>query len=244
MLSDKVKSELLKDLDSSIIKTRKQGTAQVAYLEGSQVIRDLNKIFGFDGWSFEITDEKMLVDSTREVEDKYKGGQKTQYFCSYRVTGSLIIDGVIKSDIGLGDGVAYQPTGHYSMAVKGASTDALKRCARQFGNRFGLALYFDDHSGIADYTQDEKNEEYMKREEEKFMLDRKANIVTQSTLKLLNKLTTELEANEDKNIDWMIEKGYCFAKVTNYNELTEKEALALVKVLKAKKKANNATNKN
>jgi DNA recombination protein Rad52 len=104
------------------------------YLEGWHVINEMNRVFGFDGWSYRIG---LSRDDLRETE---KNG-KPQWQAAYTCVCTLIVGEVVRQDVGFGSGFAATVGDAIEGATKEAATDALKRCARTFGNIFGLALY-------------------------------------------------------------------------------------------------------
>jgi DNA recombination protein Rad52 len=105
------------------------------YLEGWHVINELNRVFGFDGWSYSID---LSRDALSEGTDS-KGN--AQWQAAYTCVCTLTAAGVTRQDVGFGSGFAKGIGDAIEGATKEATTDALKRCARTFGNIFGLALY-------------------------------------------------------------------------------------------------------
>lgn len=132
---DKVSAELQKPLSPDAIKPPPQGKYG-EYVDALHVIREANRIFGHDGWSY-ATDRLELTNSEQNG-DKHRIG----YFAIVTVT----IDGVSRSDVGHGQGFGKSLGDAHDSAVKEAVTDALKRALRTFGNTFGLALYEKDKS--------------------------------------------------------------------------------------------------
>lgn len=102
------------------------------YLEGWHVINELNRVFGFDGWSY-------TIDLSRDALDRVEG--KDQWAAAYTCICTLIVGEVTRQDVGFGSGFAKGVGDAIEGATKEAVTDALKRAARTFGNAFGLALY-------------------------------------------------------------------------------------------------------
>ena len=102
------------------------------YLEGWHVINELNRVFGFDGWSY-------TIDLTRDALEK--DDTKGQWQAAYTCICTLTVGDVARQDVGFGSGFAKTIGDAIEGATKEAATDALKRCARTFGNIFGLALY-------------------------------------------------------------------------------------------------------
>lgn len=105
------------------------------YIEGWHAINELNRVFGFDGWSYEIA-------LTRDAVEKGKDSKgNEQWQAAYTCICTLTAAGVTRQDVGFGSGFAKGIGDAIEGATKEAATDALKRCARTFGNIFGLALY-------------------------------------------------------------------------------------------------------
>jgi len=102
------------------------------YLEGWHVINELNRVFGFDGWSYHIglTQDALAKDDTKD-----------QWQAAYTCICTLTVGDVTRQDVGFGSGFAKGVGDAIEGATKEAATDALKRAARTFGNIFGLALY-------------------------------------------------------------------------------------------------------
>lgn len=105
------------------------------YLEGWHVINEMNRVFGFDGWSYSVD---LSRDALSEGKDS-KGNDQWQ--AAYTCICTLTVGSVVRQDVGFGSGFAKQIGDAIEGATKEAVTDALKRCARTFGNIFGLALY-------------------------------------------------------------------------------------------------------
>ncbi len=105
------------------------------YLEGWHVINEMNRVFGFDGWSYTID---LSRDALVEGTDS-KGN--AQWQAAYTCVCTLTVGAAVRQDVGFGSGFAKMIGDAIEGATKEAATDALKRCARTFGNIFGLALY-------------------------------------------------------------------------------------------------------
>lgn len=136
------------------VKTREgTGNTTLSYLASYHVIEEANRIFGFEGWDSEILSLKQ-ADKTEYEKPPYKAGQEPKkmvsisYMCTLRVTVKANGETVTKEDVGFGNGVAghnaYGIGSCIELASKEAVTDALKRCMRYFGNKFGLTLYDKD----------------------------------------------------------------------------------------------------
>lgn len=119
---------------------RGQGNQQFAYLESHEVIRLLNTIFGWSGWSSNIA--KSEIDYVKQENGRWNAG--------VAVTVRLIVP--VREDGGLRE-VYREDTGWGSMdngpseskavekARKHAVTDGIRRTARQFGDLLGSCLY-------------------------------------------------------------------------------------------------------
>lgn len=113
------------------------------YIEGWHAINELNRVFGFDGWSYEIA-------LTRDAVEKGKDSKgNEQWQAAYTCICTLTAAGVTRQDVGFGSGFAKGIGDAIEGATKEAATDALKRAARTFGNIFGLALYDKTRSNVS-----------------------------------------------------------------------------------------------
>jgi DNA recombination protein Rad52 len=133
MLNDAQIAELKKPLDPKhVVKPTGQFGPKGDYLEGWLVINELNRVFGFDGWSY-------TIDLSRDALERVEG--KDQWAAAYTCICTLTIGEVTRQDVGFGSGFAKGVGDAIEGATKEAVTDSLKRAARTFGNIFGLALY-------------------------------------------------------------------------------------------------------
>jgi recombination DNA repair RAD52 pathway protein len=120
-----------------------------SYLEQWDIRRHLIRAFGFGGWDFIL----MTVDLVAEREGVTSGG-KPCWTVVYRVTARLTIkstdehpspsdDGCSSWEDGaVGDAVNQPSLGEaHDQALKSAISGALKRCAVNLGDQFGLGLY-------------------------------------------------------------------------------------------------------
>mgnify|MGYP001073466601 CR=1 FL=1 len=149
------------------VKTREgTGKTQLSYLASFHVIAEANRIFGFDAWDSEILSLSQ-VDKTEYEKPPYKAGDDPKqmisisYLCKLRVTVKAGENQVIREDVGFGNGVAgntaYGIGSCIELASKEAVTDALKRCMRYFGDKFGLTLYDKDNTYFLDSEQFEES---------------------------------------------------------------------------------------
>ncbi|KAJ2763358.1 DNA repair protein rad52, partial [Coemansia nantahalensis] len=110
------------------------GGSRLSYVEGWRVISIANEVFGFDGWRSSI--QTLNIDFMDAIE----GGRfNVGASCVMRITLS---DGSYREDVGYGTIENAKSKGQALEKVKKeASTDALKRAMRQFGNVLGNCLY-------------------------------------------------------------------------------------------------------
>jgi hypothetical protein len=143
-------AEQLEMLLRSISPNRVQQHQGQSHLEAFDVRRWLTRVFGFGGWSDEILALEMVHQSIWPVTDN-KGEPvpgKHRATVVYRVTLRLTVKdvhgNVITSwdDAATGEAVNQPTVGDaHDLAVKAAVSQALKRCAVNLGDQFGLSLY-------------------------------------------------------------------------------------------------------
>lgn len=127
--------KLVAPLPAKSVRTRREDDTVLAYLEGWYVIKEANRIFGFDGWDREtLSAEQLQVTRRNET-----------WTASYQAKVRISVatkHGVTKRDgMGVGHGTHCEQARARDMALKAAETDATKRALSTFGNQFGLALY-------------------------------------------------------------------------------------------------------
>jgi DNA repair and recombination protein RAD52 len=161
VFSEDITKQLEAKLDASKIKTRKQGGAQVSYIEAWHVIAEANRIFGFDRWHRETVylKEVCRYEVVKKKDDKVIGSNwKVGYEAKVRITvpgfqqNTLV--SVIREGTGYGQGTMGDLYDAMESAGKEAETDAMKRAFMTFGNQFGLALYDKEHTNV-DYSEPE-----------------------------------------------------------------------------------------
>lgn len=127
-----------------------------AHLEAWDVRRWLTRVFGFAGWSDTILACDLVHETVWPWTDA-KGEPvpgKNRATVVYRVTLRLVVKDVHGreinhwDDVATGEAVNQASVGDaHDLAVKAAVSQALKRCAVNLGDQFGLSLYND--GGIA-----------------------------------------------------------------------------------------------
>lgn len=140
---DEVSEQLAAPLDPAAIKPPPKGKFG-EYVDGLHIIREANRIFGFNGWSYTV--ERLEQTHYGLVDLNGNNGPYQQLRCSYLCAVRVTIDGVTREGlaVGVGNGKPENAGDVIESAVKEAETDALKRAMRTFGNTFGLALYEKD----------------------------------------------------------------------------------------------------
>lgn len=139
-------------LPASAIKQRKQGGAQVSYIEGWHAIAEANRIFGFDGWTRETTETRLVSERERKIgQGQYqKDGWGATYIAKVRVTVFAGDTLITREGCGAGHGIDVDLGQAHESAVKEAETDAMKRALMTFGNVFGLALYDKERRNVGE----------------------------------------------------------------------------------------------
>lgn len=114
----------------------------MAHMEAWDIRRQLIRIFGFGGYSIDT----LALDLVAERENKT--GERSRWTVVYRAQVRLTVydaDGKELShweDGAAGDSVNQPSLGDaHDMAMKTALSQAMKRCATNLGDQFGLSLY-------------------------------------------------------------------------------------------------------
>lgn len=131
--------QLSAKLDISHVKQREQAGRKLSYIEGWHAIAEANRIFGYDAWTRETLDIRMVAEGPRKIGRL--PNQRDGFGVSYIAKVRVIVDGVAREGIGAGHGVDADLGLAHESAIKEAETDAMKRALMTFGNPFGLALY-------------------------------------------------------------------------------------------------------
>lgn len=141
---------LMSDLHPGRVKSRQQGGAQLSYLEAYDVRATLIRVFGFGGFSAEVTDSQ-IVQIERDIPRRSGSGTT-----AFRVTASATVrltipdtpdetgatgPDAVYTEVAVASQAGADPGEVADFAVKTAASDALKRCATNLGTQFGLSLY-------------------------------------------------------------------------------------------------------
>jgi len=150
--TDTQTAELRKPLDRKFVAERRQSGRALNYIEGWHAIAEANRIFGFDGWTRETIEIRMVSERERTIGQDKKPGWGVSYIAKARV----IVGGVVREGVGSGHGIDVDLGLAHESAIKEAETDAMKRALMTFGNPFGLALYDKTQANVCDApAQDE-----------------------------------------------------------------------------------------
>lgn len=128
---------LLRKINTSRIEKRKQAGMQLSYLAQHDVRAHLIRIFGFGGFDLETLEAKLAFEN--ETDGKWDVG--------YQVTMRLTVKNehgqpvCTYSETAVGTSTQGRRGEAHDMAMKTASSDAMKRCAINLGDQFGLSLY-------------------------------------------------------------------------------------------------------
>ena len=138
MFTDKQNQLLKINLDGKRVKTRQQGNISLSYLEGYDLIDTANFAFGFGNWSYRITTLEQVSEEVNQNQNKVIGYKAIVAVTVYDVHHK---SSITREDIGYGAGISRDYASAHESGGKEATTDALKRALRTFGNQFGNALY-------------------------------------------------------------------------------------------------------
>jgi hypothetical protein len=119
-----------------------------SHVSQQDVTAHLTRIFGFEGWDKEILDLRCVRDDVKTVKGK-EGRPDRQvpavtYLCRLRLTVRDPDGNRVKviEDVGTGTSPNLPDYGDaHDFAAKNAVSYALKRCAKDLGDQFGLSLY-------------------------------------------------------------------------------------------------------
>ena len=152
--TEKQIKDLSAPLSPDVVRQRQQAGRKLDYIEAWHAISEANRIFGFDGWSRETVEMRLV--SEREVTigrgtPREKQGWSVSYVSKVRVrVGDLIREGT-----GSGHGIDADLGQAHESAAKESESDAMKRALITFGNPFGLALYDKERANVGEPEADE-----------------------------------------------------------------------------------------
>lgn len=144
--TDKQIALLAADLNRANVKSRSQAGRSLSYIESWHAIAEANRIFGYDGWSSETVDIRVVSERERKVGARQIPGWGVTYIAKVRVEAG----GVVREGVGSGHGIDVDLGQAHESAIKEAESDARKRALMTFGNQFGLALYDKEQRNVSD----------------------------------------------------------------------------------------------
>lgn len=119
----------------------------MSHLPAFDVVAHLTRIFGFEGWEKEILDLTLVSESLEEYikNGVSKQGWTVTYRCTMRLTiyagwGRTIAKRIDDGATGSANHLPSRGDAH-DFAMKNSISYALKRCAKDLGDQFGLSLY-------------------------------------------------------------------------------------------------------
>lgn len=126
------REKLRKKVKVEDIETRKgPGGVDLSYVPINVVINNLNEVFGFNNWQSQILKEEII----------HKEQVKYMWQVVTRTLVRITIAGCAKEDVGWGNSMLPNLADALETSSKTATSDGIKRCARQFGNYTGNCLY-------------------------------------------------------------------------------------------------------
>lgn len=149
---------LSSNLEPQHVKKRSQAGRDLSYIEAWHAIAEANRIFGFDAWTRETVEMRMVSERETTIgkTSKYpKPGFAVSYLAKVRVT----VNGIVREGQGAGHGIDQDLGQAHESAAKEAESDAMKRAFMTFGNPFGLALYDKTQANVGPNNNDDAEPE-------------------------------------------------------------------------------------
>ena len=125
----------------------------MSYVEGYDIRAELNRAFGFGRWSAEVLDQAVICENpvktktyTNPKTGEVKGG-KDAWYVVYRTRLRLTVHAPDGTELAFYDGSHVGESTHpvlgdaHGNALTNSETYALRRCAINLGDQFGLSLY-------------------------------------------------------------------------------------------------------
>ena len=138
MLTQKQYDILLRPINASRVEKRSVAGMSLSYLSQQDVRAHLIRVFGFGNFDLRTIKSEMLFCDKNE---------KGQWDASWLVTMELTLRArngypiATYSESAVGSNTQGRRAEALDMALKTASSDAMKRCAINLGDQFGLSLY-------------------------------------------------------------------------------------------------------
>lgn len=125
---------LMLPIHESRVRTRRQGGAELSYVEAYDIRSMLIRIFGFGGFSIEVLEAKVLDTDINEQN-------RHVVTCMAHVRLAIPSIAAVYSEVAAASQVGPVLGEVTDFALKTAVSDAMKRCAINLGTQFGLSLY-------------------------------------------------------------------------------------------------------
>ena len=117
-----------------------------SHLPSYDVVAHLTRVFGYEGWDKELINLWLISEVATQTDGKWR--YTVTYGCTMRLTiyalpGELTRQRVKKIEEGATGSAINQPSlgDAHDFAMKNSMSYALKRCAKDLGDQFGLSLY-------------------------------------------------------------------------------------------------------
>jgi DNA recombination protein Rad52 len=144
-----INAELQKPLNPAYVASRSQNGHNLSYIEAWRAIEEMNRIFGFGGWTREVV-EMREVQSEQKKNSSGKELWYVGYTCRVRVTILGALEATYREGCGFGQGIDADCGRAHESAVKEAESDSYKRAVMTFGYPLGLALYDKTQANVGD----------------------------------------------------------------------------------------------
>lgn len=237
---EQLKQELDAKIPRDVIKTRDGGNGvQLDYLSSYYVIKRLNEVLGQGNWSYTIN-ALQLVHAGPFEKTNWRTKEKEQHFSAHYLAKILLAvrlsDGtaVTFEDVGYGDGTDKAMLGKcHELASKEAVTDGIKRCAKNLGMSFGLALYDKEQENVSEETETTTGPTGKMAQSAKEASNDKAPTVTEENAKKLIKQSFEvLNAQKKTNKEKFVEQYLKPHGVAKTDALTSTQVNAVMSQLR------------
>ncbi len=145
-LTDDQLGQLLRPINTRRVNSRDG----MAYLEAYDVRAHLTRLFGFARWSADVLTCDLLFEDIHEVQKEGTSKGKRVVSVGYRAMLRLLVRAEDGTELATYTEVACGSASNFPMtkradahdfASKTAESQALKRCAINLGDQFGLSLY-------------------------------------------------------------------------------------------------------
>lgn len=111
----------------------------MSHVEAYEIRAHLNRIFGFARWSADVVDQRLIYES-QNAEMKWSVAYRTILCLTVCAKDGTVL--ATYTEGATGDATNYGPRADaHDNALKTSESQALKRCAVNLGDQFGLGLY-------------------------------------------------------------------------------------------------------